>query len=194
MNGRTVAMAAALAAVASAPVVAQQETKPAAAEQASPQDRRYVDRQLVVLYVDLTAMSKDDLGRGVSAAKKFLDVRPAGKQMVALMSYDGRSVRVMEDFTSDFDQLEKTLDQLQSSGGNAMPADDVAQIGALQNVVGMLSGLKVKERKAVVYLAVPTTHTPDGTAQLEATVKAAIQANVAFFPLDVRGVASAPGK
>ena len=191
MNGRTMAMAAALTAVASAPVVAQRETKSAAVQRAAPQDSRYADRQLVVLYVDLTAMSKEDLARGVSAAKKFLDMRRGGTGLVALMSYDGRSVRVAQDFTGDFDLLEKTLDQLQASGANAAAADGTAQIKALQNLVEMLSPLK--EKKAVVYLAAPAAHTPGGTEQLEATVKAAIQANVAFFPLDVRGLA-APGK
>src|ERR1017187_2234290 len=118
MNRRTMAMAAVMAA-ASAPVVAQQETKPAVVEQASPQDRRYVDRQLVGFYLDQTGMSKEELARAVSGAKKFLDARRGGTQLVALISYNGRSVLVGEDFTGDFDRLEKTLDQLQDSGGGA---------------------------------------------------------------------------
>jgi len=192
MNGRTMAIAVALTAVGSAPVVAQRETKPPAVEQAAPQAGRYADKQLVVLYVDLTAMAKEDVARGVSFAKKFLDTRRGGTQLVALMSYDGRSVRVMQDFTGDYDLLERTLDQFQSSGGNALPADDAAQMGALQNMVKMLGTLP--EKKAVVYLAAPTTHTPGGAKQLEETVKAAIQANVAFYPLDVTGAAPGPGK
>jgi VWFA-related protein len=185
------AMAVALTAVASASVVAQQETKPAVVEQPAPQDSCHADRQLVVLYLDLTAMSKEDLARGVSAAKKFLDMRRGGTGLVALMSYDGRSVRVAQDFTGDFDLLKKTLDQLQASGANAAAADGTAQIEALQNMVGMLSTLK--QKKAVVYLAAPAARTSGGADQLEATIKAAIQANVAFFPLDVHSIA-APGK
>ena len=187
MNRRTMAMAAVMAA-ASAPVVAQQETKPAVVEQASPQDRRYVDRQLVVFYLDLTAMSKEELARAVSGAKKFLDARRGGTQLVALISYNGRSVLVGEDFTGDFDRLEKTLDQLQDSGGGAVAAGDPDRAEALERAVVMLGTLP--QKKALVYFGAPAPGSPE---QLEATVKAAIKANVAFYPIDVRGFA-APGK
>jgi len=197
MNKRTMAMAmTAIAAVASVPAVAHQETKPAAVEQAAPQvapELRYQDRQLVLFYLDLTALSKEDLPKGVSAAKKFLEIRRGGKQLVALISYDGRSLRVGQDFTDDFDLLEKTLDQLQASGADAAAADDTRQLAALQTVVKMSGTLQGK--KAVVYFAAPFAHTPGGTAQLEATVKAAIAANVAFYPIDARGmVVASPGK
>ena len=183
MNGRTMAMAAVLTAVASAPLVAQQETKPAAAQQASPQDGRYAEEQLVVFYLDLTAMSKEDLGRGVSAAKKFVEMRRGGTGQVALISYDGRSVRVGEDFTDDFDRLERTLDQLQAAGGNAGAASDADRAKALEQAVGMLG--KLPEKKALVYFGPPM---PGSYEQLEATIKAAIKANVAFYPMDVRGM------
>jgi beta-lactamase regulating signal transducer with metallopeptidase domain len=197
MNGRTIAMTmTAVAAVASGPVVARQETKPAAVEQAAPQvappELRYQDRQLVVLYLDLTALSQEDLPRAVSAAKKFLNSRRDGRQLVALISYDGRAVRVGHDFTGDFDLLERTLDQVQASGGDAATADDMRQIAALQTAVKMLGTLTGK--KAVVYFAAPFAHTPDGTGQLEATIKAAIEANVAFYPIDVRGLPAGEGK
>lgn len=191
MNRRAILMVA-VAVVVSAPVMAQQETKSPAVEQAAAQDGRSAEKQLMVLYVDLTAMSKEDLAGGVRAAKKFLDTRRGGTQPVALMSYDGRSVRVMQDFTGDYNLLERTLDQVQSSGGNALAADGAAQMGALQNVVRMLAALK--EKKVVVYFAAPTTRTPGGAEQLEATIQAAIQANVAFYPLDARGLAAGPGK
>jgi VWFA-related protein len=169
-------------------VGAQQETKPAVVEQASPQDRRYVDRQLVVFYLDLTAMSKEELARAVSGAKKFLDARRGGTQLVALISYNGRSVLVGEDFTGDFDRLEKTLDQLQDSGGGAVAAGDPDRAEALERAVVMLGTLP--QKKALVYFGAPAPGSPE---QLEATVKAAIKANVAFYPIDVRGFA-APGK
>ena len=183
MKGRTMA----LAAVASAPVAAQQETKPAAVQQAAPQIAPQV--QLMVLYLDLTAMSKEDLGRAVSGATKFLEMRRGGTQRVALISYNGRSVLVGEDFTDNFDRLEKTLDQFQASGGNAGAASDADRAKALEQAVGMLG--KLPEKKALVYFGTPTPGSPE---QLEATVKAAIKANVAFYPIDVRGLAAGQGK
>jgi VWFA-related protein len=178
------AMVAALTAVVGAPVLAQQEAKPAVVEQAAPQ------KQLVVLYLDLTAMSKEDLAGGVIASKKFLDMRRGGTQQAALISYDGRSVRVGQDFTDDFDLLEKTLDQVLASAGNAVTAIDADRARALEQAVRMLRTLP--EKKALVYLGMPQTL---GSAeQREATIKAAKEANVAFFPIDVRGLAAGPGK
>ncbi|MGA3019904.1 MAG: hypothetical protein ABSF62_22520 [Bryobacteraceae bacterium] len=190
MNWRALAAVAA-AAVASAPAVAQQETKPAAVEQAAPQqpESRYADKQLVVLYLDLTALPKEDLARVGSAAKKFLDTRSGGNQLVALISYDGRSVRVGQDFTGEFDRLEKTLDQVQASGGSAAEVSDMDRAKALEQAVGMLGTLP--QKKALVYFGTPATGSPE---QREATIKAAIAANVAFYPIDVRGVVAAPGK
>ena len=56
----------------------------------------------------------------------------------------------------------------------------------------MLSTLN--EKKALVYFASGMTRNGvDNDAQLRATINAAIRANVAFYPIDARGlVASAP--
>jgi VWFA-related protein len=184
MNRRTMAMAAvALTAVASAPVVAQQEAKPAVVEPAAPQTR------LVVLYLDLTAMSKEDLAGAVSSAKKFLETRRGGTQQVALISYNGRSVWVGEDFTGDFDRLEKTLDQLQASGGSAVAASDADRAKALEQAVGMLATLP--EKKALVWFTRPPAASRD---QLAGAINAAIRANVGMFPIDVRGITAGQGK
>jgi hypothetical protein len=66
------------------------------------------------------------------------------------------------------------------------------KLAALESAVKMLGGLP--EKKALVYFASGMTLTGiDNQAQLHATVNAAIRSNVAFYPVDARGlVASAP--
>jgi len=183
MNHRTIAITAAMAVLASVPIAAQQETRPASAEVT------YADKQLVAIYLDLTALSKEDLPRVVTASKKFLESRRAGTQLVALISYDGRSVRVGQDFTDDFDLLGRTVDQVLASGSNAVAASDADRAAALEQAVRMLG--TPPQKKALVYFGMTTLGSPE---QWEATIQAAVKANVAFFPIDVRGLAAGPGK
>ena len=65
-------------------------------------------------------------------------------------------------------------------------------MAALESAVKMLGSLA--EKKALVYFASGMTRTGiDNQAQLRATINAAIRNNVAFYPVDARGlVATAP--
>src|SRR5262249_4784164 len=66
------------------------------------------------------------------------------------------------------------------------------QLAALQTAVNMLKS--INEQKSLVYFASGLRlNGTDNQAQLRATVNAAIRSNVAFFPVDARGlVATAP--
>src|SRR6185295_2526361 len=66
------------------------------------------------------------------------------------------------------------------------------KLAALESAVKMLASLP--EKKALVYFASGMSKTGiDNQAQLRATVNAAIRSNVAFYPVDARGlVAAAP--
>ena len=77
----------------------------------------------------------------------------------------------------------------QATGANTGTASEADRAKALEQAVGMLG--KLPEKKALVYFGTPAPGSPE---QLEATVKAAIKANVAFYPIDVRGLAAALGK
>src|SRR5262249_34866141 len=122
-------------------------------------------------------------------------------------------VRVKQDFTGDRELLLSVLDNLafgNDPGGNGLTtgADDVMafgqddgefqifntdrQLSALQSAVEMLRPLA--EQKALVYFASGLRlNGTDNQAQLKATTNAALRANVAFYPVDARGlVATAP--
>lgn len=175
---------------------------------------RYRDRRLLVLYFDLTALPGGDLVRAYTAAKQYIEQDMSAIDLVALMSFEGGSVKVRTDFTDDRARLGEALqrlifgDDLDGDGvpdagtdtGTAFGQDDAEfnilntdrQLSALQTAVSMLGALP--ERKSLVYFSTALRlNGVDNQAQLRATTNAAIKADVAIYPVDARGlVASAP--
>ena len=153
--------------------------------------------------------------RAQQAALKFLKTEIRSSDLVAVMTYS-TELAVLQDFTADRDLLTKTVRGLsigdvgmnngptgadnEEDTGAAYTEDDTEfnifntdrKLAALGSAVKMLGSLP--EKKALVYFASGMTRTGvDNQAQLRATVNAAIRSNVAFYPIDARGlVASAP--
>lgn len=177
---------------------------------------RYKDRRLLTLYFDMTAMPPLDQLRALDAAKKFVGTQMTGPDLIAVMSYSGQAVQVVQDFTADRDLLLSVINKLAAGGGQgfdettsddstsdtgaAFGQDDTEfnifntdrQLSALQTAVSMLGQLS--EKKSLIYFASGLRlNGLDNQAQLHATVNAAIRAGVAFWPIDARGlVAQAP--
>jgi VWFA-related protein len=177
---------------------------------------RYRDRRLLALYFDMTAMSIPDQLRALSAARKFIRAQMTAQDLMAILAYDGAGVKVFDDFTGDRDDLLQRLEKLFSvtEPSADIPADDDSdaddgaafgqdsgelaifttdrQLAALQTAVRMLSTLQ--EKKSMIFFASGLRlNGLNNQAQLQATVNAAIRANVSLYPIDARGlVASAP--
>jgi len=179
-----------------------------------PGDLKYKDRRLMVMFFDMTSMPIQDQMRAQTAAQKFLKTQMTKSDLMAVMTFSS-DVKVVEDFTDDRDKLAKdikgltigegqgfdstTSDDSTSDTGAAFSADDTEfnifntdrQLSALEQAVKMLGSLS--EKKALVYFASGITKSADNQAQLQATINAALRANVSFYPIDARGlVASAP--
>lgn len=197
---------------------AARAVQPVTANQIAPEtatDLRYRNRRLLVLFFDMTSMPIADQIRAQSAALKFLRTQITRSDLIAVMSFSN-DLKVVEDFTDDRDQLEKDIrkltigegqgldetvsDDSTADTGAAFQQDDSEfnifntdrQLAALEGAVKMLGPLK--EKKALVYFSSGITRNGvDNQAQLQATINAAIRANVAFYPIDARGlVAQAP--
>jgi len=200
-----------------APKPAEPAVKSIVANQIAPEklgDLKYKDRRLMVMFFDMTSMPIQDQMRAQTAAQKFLKTQMTKSDLMAIITYSS-DVKVVEDFTDDRDKLAKdikgliigegqgfetsTADDSTSDTGAAFTQDDTEfnifntdrQLSALETAVKMLGSLS--EKKALVYFASGVTKSADNQAQLQATVNAAIRANVSFYPIDARGlVASAP--
>jgi VWFA-related protein len=202
----------------SVPAPAPAAAKPAVATQiapAKPGEIKYRDRRLLVLFFDQAGMAVADQMRAQQAALKFLNSQISPSDLVAVMTYV-TDLKLLQDFTDDRDRLIKIIrglvvgdtgmangstgDDSEADTGAAYTQDDSEfnifntdrKLAALESAVKMLGSLP--EKKALVYLASGMSRTGiDNQAQLRATINAAIRGNVAFYPVDARGlVATAP--
>jgi VWFA-related protein len=182
----------------------------------APGSARYNSRRLLALYFDLTAMPPPDQVRALSAAKHFIRTQMTPSDLVAILSFSGGAVRVLEDFKADRDRLLSTIETMIVGENEDLPEnlDDAAaadtgaafgqddsefnifntdrQLSALQTAAKMLGTLR--EKKSLVYFASGLRLSGlDNQAQLQATINAAIRAGVSFWPIDARGLeAQAP--
>lgn len=175
---------------------------------------RYHDRRLLVLYFDMSAMPLQDQLRSFDAAEKFVRTQMTKSDLMAVMIYDGGSIRVLQDFTDDRERVLTIVETLSvgkgqlsgdtlvdfSDSGTAFGQDDSEfnifntdrQLSALQTAAMMLGSLS--EKKALVYFSSGLRlNGVDNQAQLRATINAAIRSGVSFWPIDARGLmAQAP--
>ncbi|HUL74312.1 MAG TPA: VWA domain-containing protein [Vicinamibacterales bacterium] len=177
-----------------------------------PGDARFRGRRLIVLYFDLYQMPFFDQMRTLESADRYIATKMTAADVVAVMLFDGRGVRLRQAFTDDRAALRETIqalmtaaDERNSSGvefdpGGAFGEDDDTfnifatdrQLAALQTAVTDLGPLP--EQKTLVYFGSGLRlNGTDNLAQMRATVNAAVRANVTLNPIDARGlVASAP--
>jgi len=180
-----------------------------------PRDVRYRDRRLLALYFDMTAMPPQDQGRALQAAQRFIRTQMTGSDLMAVLSFSGGAVQVLEDFTADRAKLLETLQTLivgEEENFTGLPADASApdkgaafgqndgefnlfntdrQLSALQTAATMLG--RLSEKKSLLYFASGLRlNGVDNQAQLHATVNAAVRAGVSFWPIDARGLVATP--
>jgi VWFA-related protein len=162
-------------------------------------------------------MAQLDQVRAREAAIKFLETQMTSSDLVAIMTFANK-FQVVEDFTDDRERLLTTLRRMSLGEGSeladtaatgadegddtgAFAADDTEfnifntdrKLSALEDAAKKLAAFP--EKKALVYFSSGVSRTGvENESQLKATVNAAIRANVAFYPVDARGlVANAPG-
>jgi VWFA-related protein len=182
----------------------------------TPGNTRYRDRRLMALYFDMTAMPPPDQLRALSAAQKFVTTQMTSADLMAIMTFSGGAVQVLQDFTGDRVRLLtiiRTMIVGEAQGLDINPADASSadtgaafgqddsefnifntdrQLSALETAAKMLGQLN--EKKSLIYFASGLRlNGVDNQAQLHATINAAIRAGVSFWPIDARGlVAQAP--
>jgi VWFA-related protein len=168
---------------------------------------RYEDRRLLALFFDMVNTSPPDQLRAFTAADKFIRTQMKTPDLISIMTFKSGVVSVLQEFTDDRELLLTTVSKLMypDEDDNTDPAgafgqdsgefnlfNNDRQLSALQTAVTMLRS--VNQQKSLVYFSGGLRLSGlDNQAQLRATINAAVRANVAFFPVDARGlVAMAP--
>jgi VWFA-related protein len=175
-----------------------------------PGDGRYRGRRLLILYFDLYRMPVSDQFRAFASAGQYVSSSMTPADLVAIVSFKGRGVRRLQEFTADRDALRERLQALAREAddetgalavtwdpGGAFGEDDDTfnlfsadrQLSALQTVATDLGA--IPELKTLIYFGAGLRMSgTENLAQLRATMNAAIRANVTINPVDTRGLAA----
>ncbi len=179
---------------------------------------RFQDRRLVALLFDFSSMGIPEQSRAQKAALKFISDQMKPADLVAIMSVSNGPLKMDQDFTDDRSRLAEVIRKFQIGAGSELAAtasdgsDTAEDTGAAFNadetefnifntdrkLVTLESAAKLlaafPEKKVLIYFSSGLTQSGfDNQAQLESAINAAKRSNVAFYPIDARGlIASAP--
>lgn len=174
---------------------------------------KYQDRRLMILLFDFSSMQPAEQIRAKDAAVKFLTAQMTSSDTVSIMTF-GTELQTLLDFTSDRDLLINTINKFRvgESSENATVADEGAdaqdqsgqfvadetefnifnadlKLAALEDAARKLG--QYPEKKALIYISSGIQKNGvDNQSQLRATVNTAVRANVAFYPIDARGLSA----
>jgi VWFA-related protein len=182
----------------------------------SPGRVQYHDKRLLVLFFDFTNMGIPEELRAQDATLKFIDTQMTPSDMMAILLNTG-TVKVKTDFTADRDQLKDVINNLpigemsdladvaddgsddNEDTGAAFVADETEfniyntdkKLQAIEDAVRMLASLP--EKKVLILVTGGMSKTGiENQAQLEASINAAVKANVSIYPIDARGLMADP--
>ena len=175
------------------------------------------DRRLILLFFDFSAMEVDQIDRAVDAAKKYVNTKMQPADLIAIVSLS-TNMRLDLDFTDDKSRILSVLGAYNSNSGQgftngaegssegaaetsgAFTADDTdfntfsadRKLLALQSLVQAVG--KLSQKKSLIYFSNGISQSGvDNQSALRAATAAAVKANVAIYPLDVRGLQALPG-
>jgi VWFA-related protein len=178
------------------------ETFSSESDPAAPANER---KHYLVLFFDNSTMGFAEQTQARQAALHFLDKNTAPNRLIAIVNFGG-SLRIAQNFTSDADRLKQVVGGVKFSnvaansdaeGGAAMSKAE-SDFGARTVLLGLRSLAKslstVPGRKTLVFLSAGFKLDSELRSELTAVVDVCNKANVAIYPIDVRGlVAAVPG-
>jgi len=177
---------------------------------------QYHDKRLLVLFFDFSNMGIPEQLRAQDAALHYVDTQMTESDLMAILIFTS-VVQVKTDFTANREQLTSVIkafpigemsemaatadtgDDTNQDTGAAFVADETEfnifntdqKLAAIEDVVHKLSALP--EKKVLVYITNGISKTGiENQAQLEASINAAVKANVAIYPIDARGLMADP--
>jgi VWFA-related protein len=158
----------------------------------------------VVLFFDNSTIGFGDQARAREAAGQFIDTIAAPNRLMAVVNYGG-AISIPQNFTADAGKLRAAVSGISISSINVNAADvpgaprlsGAGSFGARDVILALRDMAKnlssVPGRKSLILLTggFPLKD-PDLISEVTATIETCNRANVAIYPIDVRGLV-APG-
>src|SRR5216684_4075783 len=162
-------------------------------------------------------MEVDQIDRAVDSAKKYVNAKMQPADLIAIVRLS-TNMRLDLDFTDDKKKVLSVLSAYNSDSGQgfdngatgssegaaetsgAFTADDTdyntfsadRKLLALQSIIQAVG--KLPQKKSLIYFSNGISQSGvDNQSALRAATAAAVKANVAIYPLDVRGLQALPG-
>ncbi|HKA00423.1 MAG TPA: M56 family metallopeptidase, partial [Candidatus Solibacter sp.] len=161
---------------ATAVVWAPQRTQTAPAPQ--PQGRR------IAMLFDRGALTAEEHTLAQEGAVRYVREHLVPSDAVTIMQSNGSRVTVVQDFTNNQALLESAILSITPANGSVTP-DTAAALEESARMLGVMHG-----KKLLMYFAGGARFTLDEAARARA-VQAGVQNEVAFYPIDTRGVVPA---
>jgi VWFA-related protein len=155
----------------------------------------------LVLFFDNSTMSYGDQAYARQAAVKFIEANAGPNRLMAIADFTG-SLTIPQNFTADAERLKQVVNGVKFS--SVSPNTELASIaapslghaaadfGARDVLLALRSLAKslgtVPGRKTLVFLSEGFTLDFELRSELTATIDACNKANVAVYPIDVRGL------
>lgn len=163
------------------------------------------DRHYTILLFDYSTMAVGDQAQARAAAVKFVEADTGPNRVMAVFEFGG-ALQLTQNFTADPDKLKKAVAGIKTSGlspdnQSAAPPDVIGSpslgnpemdfgnytlLLAIRSVAKNLAD--IPGRKTLILLTSGFVLTPELQSELTATIDACNKANVAVYPLDVRGL------
>jgi VWFA-related protein len=161
-------------------------------------------KHYLVLLFDNSTMNFGDQARARDAAAKFIQSNGGPNRLMAIANFGG-AMQIAQNFTDDTERLKNVVNGVKfsavapnASDANAPQlATQMASFGA-RDVLYALTDLakslsSVPGRKTLIFITAGFPISPEIISEATAVISACNKANVAIYPIDVRGlVAPAP--
>jgi VWFA-related protein len=169
------------------------------------------EKRYLVLFFDDSTMELGDQPRARDAATKFIEANAGPDRLMAVMEFGG-ALRIVQNFTADPDRLKQAVAGVKFSAvapnapapdfgptspvGRPTISNPEADFGAYTLLLSLRSLAKdlatIPGRKSLILFTAGFPLTDERQSELTATIDACNKANVAVYPLDVRGLVAAP--
>jgi VWFA-related protein len=169
------------------------------ADPMAPNDSR---RRYMVLFFDLASMEPGDQIRARQEAAKFIDGFAGPDKLVAVVNFGG-SLQTVANFTDDVERLKQAVTGVRmssvttvASAGRMRGLGGMADFGARSVLLALRSLARnlseVPGRKSLVMFSAGFPLTIENRPEVTAAIEACNKANIAIYPVDVRGLVVMP--